>query len=282
MSQYLERYTADETIDIFQHPVKLNEFCTILLQTPWEAKLTEEADFPYQKLWSILEETENYNVLLHHIKIWEPSRKELLKKLSEYASELNKVSKWCTVGRIVGCSTESLSTIVGLQFTESKAESWLVRMATLFGGLSIFITLAEMRISKDAFNNLMEFIKRDQKLFAPIKKWYQQSEKVEKAMSNVFPFDFTSKIVKEFSDVVAGKKEFDRVNLLTSLFAGLLEKNKKKEKHKEDEENEESEENVENPEENSKNCEENQKNHIIMQQLVDFMSHPACKELCEL
>lgn len=279
MSQYLQRYTSDETIEIFQHPAKLNEFCTILLQTPWEAKLTEEADFPYLKLWSILEETENYNVLLHHIKIWEPSREELLKKLSEYASELNKVSKWCTVGRLIGCSTESLSTIVGLQFTESKAESWLVRMATLFGGLGIFITLTEMRISKDAFNNLMELIKRDQKLFAPIQKWYQQSEKVEKAMSNVFPFDFTSKIVKEFEDVVAGKKEFDRVSLLTSLFAGLLEKKKKKEILKKDEENEE---NAENLEENSENCEENQRNHIIIQQLVDFMSHPACKELCEL
>lgn len=279
MNKYLQRYTADETIEIFEHPGKLNEFCTILLQTPWEAKVTEGVDFPYRKLWSVLEETENYNVLLHRIKIWEPSREELLKKLSEYASELNKVSKWCTVGRIIGCSTESLSTIVGLQFTESKAESWLLRMATLFGGLGIFITLTEMRISKDAFNNLMEFIKRDQKLFAPIQKWYQQSEKVEKAMSNVFPFDFTSKIVKEFSDVVAGKKEFDRVDLLTSLFSGLLEKNKCKEKDKEDAEKEE---NAENVEEDSKNCEKNGKNHIIIQQLVDFMSHPACKELCEL
>lgn len=201
MKQYLQRYTDEETISMCEHPQKLKEFCTILLNTKWsQEKIIEEVDLAYAKLWKILKETENYNVLLHHMEMWEPARKELLSMLSKCGKELNINSKWCTIGRIMGCSAESLSTILGFQFTESKSENCL-QLATVFGGLSLFMTLAEMKISKDIFYKLMKLLDRDQKLFVPIQKWYQQSEEVEKAMMNVFPFDYTSKIVKEFTDI---------------------------------------------------------------------------------
>ena len=185
-----------------------------------------------------------------------------MEALSQCGNELNTISKWCTIGRIIGCSTESVSTIMDFQFTESKAENWL-RMATLFGGLGIFITLAEMKISKDTFYQLVKLLERDQKLFVPIQKWYQQSEEVEKAMMNVFPFDYTSKIVKEFSDIASLDKTFDEVNLLASLFTGVFEKKKKKEKD------------AETLTETTSNYKE------LIQKLVCFISHPASKVICE-
>lgn len=206
---------------IIQHPEKSIEFCKILKERPQEnsKEIIEIAD---QKLRKILRNTENYTKLLHHVDIWEPTRQKLLVTLAKCIKDLNRISKLCSYGRILGCAVESYCTIKGLCDSKSNA----LQTATYCGALGIAMTLAGAKISYDSFYQLTKLMQLDQHLFAPIQSWYQQNEELENAMNNVFSFDFTKLLMKEITDIVEKRESLNPVNLLSRLLKGLSQKYK--------------------------------------------------------
>lgn len=221
MKVYLQKYSEDEIQRIIQHPVKRIEFCKILKERPQDnsEEIIEIAD---QKLREKLRNTENYMKLLHHVDIWEPTRLKLLDILAKCSKDLNRISKLCSYGRILGCAVESYCTIKGLCDSKSNA----LQTATFCGALGICITLAGAKISYDSFNQLTKLMLIDQQLFAPINSWFQQNEELENAMNNVFSFDFTKLLMKEITDIVEKRESLNPVNLLSRLLKGLSEKYK--------------------------------------------------------
>lgn len=216
---YLQKYSEDEIQRIIQHPEKRIAFCKILKERPQENS-KERIEIADQKLRKILRNTENYQKLLHHVAIWEPTRQKLLVTLAKCSKDLNRISKLCSGGRILGCAIESYCTIKGLCDSNSDA----LQMATCCGALGIAMTLGGLKISYDSFYQLTKFMQLDQHLFAPIQTWYQQNEELEKAMNNVFSFDFTKLLMKEITDIVEKGESFNPVNLLSRLLKSLSEK----------------------------------------------------------
>lgn len=198
-------------------------------ETHWASHHSREtAENANQTLWKILPNIENCKNLLHHVRIWEPTRRELLDSLAQCRKDLNMISKWTTYARIVGCAVESACTIAGLSDSESNYANLALKMATCFGGVGICTTVVGLKLSLDSFYNLLKIVQRDQNLFAPIKKWYEQSEELERAMKNEFPFDFTKTLVRAINAIIARNENFDSVNLLSRILFSLFEIHKEK------------------------------------------------------
>lgn len=229
MKEYLQRYSDDEIERIIQNPEKRISFVQILKETSWptehSGEITQCRD---QTIWYMLPNIENYKNLLHHVRIWEPTRQELLDTLVQCRKDLNTISKWSTYGRIIGCAVESACTIGGLYGSQSQYANHALFAATCFGGMGFTMTLGGLKMSMDSFYNLMKAVQRDQKLFAPIQSWYQQSEELEKAMKNEFPFDFTKTLVKAINGIITRDEHFDSVNLLSRILLNIFENHKEK------------------------------------------------------
>lgn len=223
LTEYLRRYSRDEHLKTFLNPKTFMQVCTILVQTNWPNEPTEQnSERNLQKVWQILRRMDNYDILMYHIQMWEPTRLRLLDLMTKSGNYLNKTSKMCTIGRLMGCTMDSLSTLGGLYFSDSKYSSLALGAATSFGALALISTFSDMKISKDTYQDLKELIERDQYLFTPIQKCYQESEELEKAMKAVFPFDFTNSLVKKFIDIAEGKGDFDRVQVFSNLLEAVL------------------------------------------------------------
>lgn len=209
-------------------------------------------DRTFRDLWSILQRMGNYDDLLYFIGMWEPTRMELLQMLADSGRELNKISKWCTVGRLMGSTIDTLGTVGGLYFPESRYSTFALRTATSFGLLALFSTITEMKISKDIYYDLVTLVHKDQELFAPIQLWYRQTEELERAMKNIFPFDITESIVKEFDGIVNEDIAFNPVRLFSRLLRDIAETDRSQ-----------------------------LHNQELIENLVNFTNTPASQELCE-
>lgn len=222
-------------------------------ETHWASHHSREIpELANETLWQILPKIENCQNLLHHVRIWEPTRRELLDSLNQCRKDLNMLSKWTTYARIVGCVAESACTIAGLSDTQSNYTNLALKMATCFGCVGFFTTLTGLKLSMDSFYSLMKIVQRDQNLFAPIKKWYEQDEKLEKAMKNEFPFDFTKTLVKAINAIIARNEDFNSENLLSRILLSLFEFHKEK-----------------------------IRDHKFIQRLINSLSCPPFKAFCE-
>lgn len=133
-----------------------------------------------------------------------------MRKLSECTNDLCKISKWCTVGRMIGCTVESLCTIGGLCCSEDSA----LNAATLFGLLGFFCTIIDTQITKQRLGNIQEIVKIERELFFKIEEWFNKHEEIKTEMNVVFEFDFTKEVEKYMHEVVEGKKYFDPLILV--------------------------------------------------------------------
>lgn len=142
--------------------------------------------------------------------MWMPRRQALLRKLSECTNDLCKISKLCTIGRMIGCTVESFCTIGGLCYSEDAA----LNTATLFGLLGFFCTIIDTQITKQRLYNIQEIIKIERELFSKIEEWFNEHEEIKTEMNVIFVFDFTKEVEKYMHEVVAGKKYFDPLILV--------------------------------------------------------------------
>jgi hypothetical protein len=87
--------------------------------------------------------------------------------------------------------------------------------------MGLAFTMSEMNILSDSLEELMSQIRRDQELFAPIQRWYIQTNQLEEAMQDVFPFDVTNQMVADFTGM--SNSELTPVTLLAALLRSVAE-----------------------------------------------------------
>ena len=209
-----------------------------------------------------------YENVLHCIDIWKPTRLKLLDTLAKSSKTLNGISKVCSCIRIFGCGAESICTILGL--LDPKRSNPLLNSATYLGGLGLITTLVGLKLSMDAFYEMMNLLQRDQKLFEPISKWFHQDEKLKKAMEKVFPLHLTDVLIQDINTVSTNKR-FNFANLLSRLLRNLSGKNKTNELEKKNE----------NEKKSDDEKSEKMKYTDQIEMLVYLASSPIFKKYCE-
>lgn len=220
LEQYLQRFSDDEIRQIHSNAERLRNFSSLLLT---QFRAFERREDNLEHLWRIVERLNNLDSILYFIQRLKPVRLELLEYLARNEREIQRMSTFCTLGRLVGSTVDIVSTFSGLflRDTNTRYANLAFRLATSFGFLGLASTLSEMNILKNTLDDLMRLIRRDQELFAPIERWYHQSNELEEAMQDVFPFDVTNHIMAEFGD--SRSTENAQVRLLSALIRSIAE-----------------------------------------------------------
>lgn len=220
LAEYLQRFTDAQIQEVSNNKELLIRFCKLLQESFRDFENNEDG---LENLWKIISHANNLDRLLYLIRRLEPTRRSLLESLAYQENEMRRVSKLCTIGRLVGSSLDISGTVGGLWMKDSHPgyANLAFRIATSFGLLGFVSTVSEMTTLKNSLDDTIKLIRRDQELLAPIQRWYQQTNELEEAMQVIFPFDVTNNLVTEFGDI--GHSEVTPYRLFATLLRPIAE-----------------------------------------------------------